>query len=709
MSAFDRLHPAIQYHVVNSLGWRSLRALQEEAIEPVLAGEHALLLAPTAGGKTEAAMFPLLSRMLAENWSGTSVLYVCPIKALLNNLEARLARYAALVGRRVALWHGDVGDADRRRIVAEPPDILLTTPESVEVMLIFRRGDHSALFGNLRAVVVDELHAFAGDHRGWHLLSVLERASRIARRDLQRIGLSATIGNPDELLGWLASGAPGARRVVNPQAANPLPPEVLVDHVGSLENAATVISRLHRGEKRLVFCDSRSRTEKLAAGLRELGVTTFVSHSSLGVDERRRAEAAFSEARDCVIVATSTLELGVDVGDLDRVIQIDAPGTVASFLQRIGRTGRRQETRRNCLFLTTSDDALLQALGVLQLWSEGYVEPVEPPAEPFQVFAQQLLALVLQEGRIGRHTWSQWIGRVPGFAAMPQEDLAAILDHMVATGILVEDEGMLAIGPAGEKEYGRKNFLEVCSVFLSPPEFTVLHGREELGRVHESTFLARRDGPAVLSLAGRSWSVKSLDWSRRVAYVEPSPDRGRSRWLGEPRDLSFSLCRAIRRVLTRSEGSSFVSRRAAEKLDELRHQFYWLDDEHTVVVRGADGAVRWWTFAGAAANRALAAALGSPASHARDVANLWLQLHQGEGVVDLRERATAGVTGHQPEARADPKAVAALKFGACLPPSLAARSLGRASASNRDALVACGARIRSVEDEEGQVGGRGTP
>lgn len=200
MTPFDRLHPALQHHIVNSLGWSSLRPLQETAIEPLLAGEHALLLAPTAGGKTEAAFFPLLSRMMTEGWPPLSLLYVCPLRALLNNLESRLYHYCSVVGRRVALWHGDIGDTARRRILSDPPDCLLTTPESLEVMLISRRTDKARLFANLRSVIVDEIHAFAGDDRGWHLLSVLERITRLAGRELQRVGLSATVGNPDQLL-----------------------------------------------------------------------------------------------------------------------------------------------------------------------------------------------------------------------------------------------------------------------------------------------------------------------------------------------------------------------------------------------------------------------------------------------------------------------------------------------------------------------------
>ena len=201
-----------------------------------------------------------------------------------------------------------------------------------------------------------------------------------------------------------------------PQAA-PREADVQLDYVGSTENAATVIARLHHGEKRLVFCDSRARVEELAAGLVRRNVNTFVSHSSLSVDQRRRAEEAFASASDCVIVATSTLELGIDVGDLNRVIQIDAPTSVASFLQRLGRTGRREGTTANCLFLATAPDSFVRAAGLTRLWKDQFVEPVMPPPAPLHLLAQQILALSLQESGIGVADWAGWVGSMPGFRA----------------------------------------------------------------------------------------------------------------------------------------------------------------------------------------------------------------------------------------------------------------------------------------------------
>jgi ATP-dependent Lhr-like helicase len=685
VTPFDRLHPALQHHVVNSLGWRDLRPFQQAAIEPVLAGRHLLILAPTAGGKTEAAFLPVLSRMLTEGWRGLGVLYICPIKALLNNLDARLSRYCTLLGRRSALWHGDVTAGRKKTVLRDPPDCLLTTPESLEVLLVSPKVNARALFGELRAVIVDEVHAFAGDDRGWHLLGVLSRIGRLCGREFQRLGLSATVGNPEELLDWLAGTCGGPRQVCLPPEATTAAAEVRLDHVGSLHNAAVVISRLHRGEKRLVFVDSRSRAEQLGRELRSLEVTTFVTHSSLSQDERRRAEEAFASRDDCVIVATSVLELGVDVGDLHRVIQIDAPATVSSFLQRMGRTGRRPGTARNCLFLATDDDSLLRAAGLIELWSGGYVEPVVPPPEPYHILAQQLMALCLQERGVGRREWLGWLKGVPAFAAMPASGVEEVVDWMLAEAILSDEEGVLWLGRKGEEAFGRKNFLELFSVFTSPPLFVVRHGRQELGLVDQSTFLSRREGPAVLLLGGRAWRVTHLDWARRVAHVEATEDRGRSRWRGSGPTLGRPLCQAIRSLLAGETVSPCWSRRAQARLLELRHEHAWVPAEGSVLLSQPGSGPEWWTFAGTRANATLAGELARRCGGRVDHDALAIAVEGAEGTPAVeqavRELALQDPSSFEPQV--EEAALDGLKFSRCLP---------------RDrALATMATRLRDVE------------
>ena len=667
------LTPALDYHVVNSLGWPDLRPLQRAAVEPVRSGADVLLLAPTAGGKTEAALFPLLSEMVDTGWTGLSVLYLTPLKALLNNLEPRLATYTRWLGRRVGLWHGDIGPAARRDTITDPPDILLTTPESLEAMLVSVNVDHRALFAGVRAVVVDELHAFAGDDRGWHLLAVLERVSRLAGRRLQRVGLSATIGNPDALLTWLAGGTPAQHaQVVAPQAQTvaPADAEVTLDYVGTVANAATVIAALHRGEKRLVFCDSRAQAETLALELRARQITTFVSHSSLAAQERRRSEQAFAEARDCVVVATSTLELGIDVGDLDRVIQLDAPSTVASFLQRLGRTGRRPGSSRNTIFLATGHDAFLQAAGLLRLWRAGFVEPVVPPPNPRHITAQQLLALALQQGSFGRRSWARW------WAGLPVMDSAEdVLDYLLAQGFLEADGDLLFIGPTAETRFGRRHFMDLTAVFTADPELTVLHGRTEVGSVSPVSLTEHlpEGRPRVLALAGRAWVVTHVDWRRRTVSVAASDSPGRSRWGHGGMALGRDMAQSMRAVLLGEDPGVPLSRRGVVALERLRaERRSTVAADGTVLARDAKSA-RWWTYAGDKANTSLAAAL-TAAGYEVTADSFGVGI---DSPLDAAEMRGAAITHAEAAPAIASDVLAGLKFSAALPVDVATEVLAQ--------------------------------
>ena len=262
----------------------------------MLAGDNAIILAPTAGGKTEAAVFPVLSQLADHESDRVGALYVAPIKALLNNQTDRLGLYTEMIGLRSFAWHGDTTDYSRRQFLKEPAQLLMTTPESLEVMLLSARVDESKLFADLRTVIIDEIHALAGSDRGAHLMSVIERLARISRHDVQRVGLSATVGNPEAILTWMQGTSGRSGRVVSPPS-EPRPRQILVVHRPGLAELSRDAAQVAAGRKSLLFCQSRSTTEAVAEHMRRAGIAVFVHHSAVSREERQLAEERFQEQR----------------------------------------------------------------------------------------------------------------------------------------------------------------------------------------------------------------------------------------------------------------------------------------------------------------------------------------------------------------------------------------------------------------------------
>jgi ATP-dependent helicase Lhr and Lhr-like helicase len=499
----------------------------------------------------------------------------------------------------------------------------------------------------------------------------LERIAKLARRQSQRIGLSATIGNPDEILTWMTRGVSTDSRVISPAGGASVEADVQLDYVGSIENAAHVVAQLHRGEKRLVFCDSRAQAERLASLLLASGTSTFVSHSSLSVDDRRQAERAFRESRDCVIVATSTLELGIDVGDLDRVLQLEAPTTISSFLQRLGRTGRRTGTRRNCLFLATHRESLLRAAALLRLWKKGFVEPIQPPSAPFPVVAQQIMALIRQEGGCSRRFDDTSIRRAIGQDGAITEHL---LVYMLATEILFEDSGIVGLGPLGERLFGAKNFMALMSVFDTPSLFQVICGQEELGWVHPLSFAGFRQRPVVISLGGRAWEVIRLDDDRSQTHVRPAEAPGRSLWLGGSRALSYQVCQAIRNLLADDEVESVWSKRAVAEISAARSETSVVRPAGTVVETDSKhDRTRWWTFGGVKANASLATLLKAGDGTIPRFDNYFVDIPGRLGVQETEQRLKTVRLHASGDPTPDLDLPGRVKFWECLPNDLQSR------------------------------------
>jgi len=639
VNSFDRLSPALRYQVVNTLGFRDLRPVQLQAIDALLDGKNAVVLAPTAGGKTEAAFLPLLSQMDSEDWRPVSVLYLSPIRALLNNQEDRVSRYAALIGRRAFKWHGDTGQSARKRFLREPADILLITPESLEAMLMSTRVPTREIFEGLHAVIIDEVHAFADDDRGAHLSAILERLTRFCGKDVQRIGLSATVGNPQEILRWLQGSSKREGIIVDPGGAKKAP-ELALDYVGTMENAATVVERLHPGKKRLVFVDSRRGAEELGHLLTQRQVRAFVMHGSLSVSQRRDAEQAFAEGSDCVIVATSAMELGIDIGDLDHVLQIDCPSSVASFLQRMGRTGRRGGAA-NCTFLVVKEQSALQAAALLRLYRSGFVEPVQPSHGAYHILAHQLMSMAVQFGGIAKADWYQWIAGSTVFADITDEDRNAMVAHMLQENILSDQEGKLWLGTEGERRYAGANFRALYAVFDAPRLITVRAGLEDIGSV-DATFLMSllEDGKTgAFTLGGKAWEVVHVDWERGICVVHPIAEGRAPRWSGSAVFLSYELCQSMRSVLLDDAIDDGWSARMQNVITTTRGEYGFLRDNPTPITR--DGNKYYWhTFAGGAANLLLARILESILGEKVTSNNLRVSFQEGAGKSEIAIQQT---------------------------------------------------------------------
>jgi ATP-dependent Lhr-like helicase len=610
MSAFHRLHPNLRHAIVHDLGWRSLRPVQERAIDAILDGDNTVVLAPTAGGKTEASVFPVLSRILTERAEPVSALYVCPIRALLNNQEERIGRYARMVGLESFKWHGDVAASAKDRTRRDPAHLLLTTPESIEVMLMSEKTDARRLFAGLSAVIIDEVHAFAGDPRGAHLVSLLERLTRFCGRDVQRIGLSATVGNPDEIGRWLQGSSRRPFRLVDPPK-EPSTRDLRVDFMADVDMAAETAARIGRFKKSLVFVESRSQAERVAAAMAGHGTEVFVHHSAISRSDRARAEEQFANGRNTSIVCTATMELGIDVGDLDHVIQIDAPSSVSALLQRMGRTGRRAGTRSNCTFLCVSPEAVVQAAAMVRLAERGWVEDVHPLRASYHVLAHQVLALTLQEGGVSRHQLRTWFDGAVSLADVSDTDLTTLVDTMVSREILHEGDGLLSLGTRGEKLFGAKHFFELYAVFSSPRVLRVVHRGADIGTVQATFLNALHDDKRALCfrLAGRAWSVVRTDWGRAVCEVEPASAGRVPSWLGKPLGLSWTLCQEMKSVLRDDAAMPSLTRLARQCLDGLREGYEGLVEPDAAPFEVTNDDVTWHTFAGARINRTLAAAL----------------------------------------------------------------------------------------------------
>ena len=558
MNVFERYAPFIREYIYRS-GWRSLRAVQNAAGEAIFGGDgNVLLTASTASGKTEAAFFPILT-LLDENPSRTvGVLYIAPLKALINDQFGRLNELCGERGIAVTRWHGDASRSQKRRLLKKPSGIVQITPESLESLLINRHTEIPSLFGDLRFIVIDELHSLLRADRGLQTFCLIERMCALAGCTPRRIGLSATIGDPEAAGRFLAAGSgretviprfDGGKEVwrlsmehfynTAPQAdegrdspAKTPPAEPPSDRAPAAADPGLAYIFEHtRGRKCLVFTNSREECESVCQSLRQYCEARhepdrfLIHHGNLSASYRESAEEERKDDDSLLSVcATATLELGIDVGRLERAFQIDAPFTVSGFLQRMGRTGRRGDPSE-MWFVMREEHAearamlpesipwyLLQGVALVQLYiEERFVEPPRTGRLPYSLLYHQTMSTLASCGEMTPGELASRVLTLSAFAHITRDDYRLLLRHLLETDHIQRTEnGGLIVGLAGERVVGDHKFY---AVFQENVEYTVLAGSEQLG-----TIVKPPPAGDKIAIAGRVWVVEEVDHQRRDVF-----------------------------------------------------------------------------------------------------------------------------------------------------------------------------------------------
>ena len=611
MSAFDRYAPFVQDYIYRN-HWENLRAIQVAAADAIFnTDDNVLLTASTASGKTEAAFFPIITLFSENPPSSVGCIYIGPLKALINDQFTRLTDLCEEADIPVWHWHGDVAQSHKSRLMRKPSGILQITPESLEAMLLHKHAAIPRLFGDLRFVVIDEVHSLLRGDRGGQTLCLIERLSRIAGVNPRRIGLSATIGDPEKTGGFLSLGtgrntiipkidAKGAKwrlsmehfYVKDVQAAEgkeisealPVLEEKTADAPKNADPGIGYIYEHTKGKKCLVFVNSREECETVTTTLRQYCDLQqerdrfLIHHGNLSASYRETAEGIMKDdSQYMTTVTTATLELGIDIGRLERAFQIDAPWTVSSFLQRMGRTGRREspaemwfvmredEPEARAMLPSTIPWKLLQGIALVQLYlEERWCEPPRLDRFAYSLVYHQTMSTLASCGEMSPKALADRILRLHYFHRVSQEDYKILLRHLIKTDHIQQTEqGGLIVGLAGERVV---NSFKFYGVFVESEEYTVRSESQELGTVCLPPPVGEK-----LAIAGHVWLVLDVDHKRHLVYCEQVKGSIPA-YFGEcPGDLHTKILRRMRQVLKEDRSYPYLMKNAVARLDQARY------------------------------------------------------------------------------------------------------------------------------------------
>lgn len=656
MSAFDRYAPFVQDFIYNH-NWENLRSIQVAAADAIFnTDENVLLTASTASGKTEAAFFPILTELWENPPASVGAIYIGPLKALINDQFYRLGDLCEEADIPVWHWHGDVSASHKAKMLKHPSGILQITPESLEALLMHKHAAVPRLFCDLRYVVIDEVHSLLRGDRGGQTLCLIERLGRMAGVNPRRIGLSATIGDPERTGAFLASGTGRGciiprfeepRRVwrlfmehfyiTGPQATEralqdhgPQQADVLKvervaggeDRGGANDDGSRMAPRAlpdpdgvtvldaddnallaptdtapndadpgigyiferTRGRKCLVFVNSREEAEAVCSMLRSYCEARhepdrfLIHHGNLSASYRETAEDIMRDEEQLqTTVTTATLELGIDIGRLERAFQIDAPFTVSSFLQRMGRTGRRddppemhfvmreEQPEPRSMMPETVPWKLIQGIALVQLYrEEKWVEPPALDRLPYSLLYHQVMATLASCGELSPAELAQRVLTLSYFHRVSADDLRVLLHHLIDTDqVEVTEGGGLIVGISGERI---TNSFKFYAVFQENEEFTVRCESSELGTIVNPPPAGER-----IAIAGHCWLVEEVDWKRHLVFCTQVKGRVPAYFGDCAGDINTHVLERMKRALEEHDAYPYLLGNARARLAQARH------------------------------------------------------------------------------------------------------------------------------------------
>lgn len=573
--SFDLLSEPIR-KFIRDKGWEQLRPIQTAAIAKILASDDNFILASrTASGKTEAAFLPILSKV-NFNDSGVQVLYISPLIALINDQFFRIEELCKNLEITVTKWHGEANKTLKERLIKQPNGIVLITPESLEAMFVNKPYNVKQLFSNLKYVVIDEVHSFIGTDRGIQLKSILSRLQKVNSKSFSVVGLSATIGDYDE-----------AKKFTGDE----LKTKVLLDRTAKEINALfryfknkneelplELLKDLYietKDNKVLIFPNSRGRAEEVAVKLRKISDRVkghpnyFSHHSSVDKEVREYVEyfAKNNNRQNFCISCTSTLELGIDIGTVDEVVQIDATHSIASLIQRVGRSGRKEGESSNLYLYATNEWSLLQSIACWILYKEGFIEPPQKNEKPYDILVHQ--ALSITKGHSGIRL-TELINQLQENAAFKQIELSEIdelLKHLIEIDFLEKLQNEVIIGVEGEKVVNSRDFY---SVFKTEENFKVVNAGNTIGEIPFSPQIIEDEN---IFLSAKIWKIKFVDHKAKKIEVIPTKDGKKPMFFGGGATIHQRIREKMFEVLYSKTDYDFLDQPSCDETEILRKDF----------------------------------------------------------------------------------------------------------------------------------------